>query len=486
MTRRLRSAVRRNWRTLFVVVSVAADSISLWDAAGIAYWLRLSLAPAATLTPEAFLDAVLMSWALFIFFASLFGLYRAAYHALMKEQLSLGMRAYLFTIPFALSLIYLLHWQTFPRGFVFLFFIFLPVTFLTGRVFLANLNRLLQKAGYGTFNALIVGYDGNSRAIIETYERNPQLGCSVKGVIADPGSKPAPNAEDVHSGILRYPLGSLSTVIRSEEIDRVLIPAVDDRSRLTGLLSVCREMNIDLKILSPTFDTLWRFPFVHDVAGIPLYSRRRRKTERLKRFAKRGFDIVGSVVGLIVLLPVFVFVPLAIILEDGFPVFFRQKRALAQGKSEIEVIKFRSMKSGSEKVHADFLKHNKSSGGLFFMEADPRVTRVGRFLRKFSIDELPQLVRVLTGAMSLVGPRPLALHDLENVTPENSMQGFYELRGRAKPGMTGLWQISGRREVDFREMVLLDLYYIENQSIMFDIEILSKTVPVVLFGKGAY
>lgn len=120
------------------------------------------------------------------------------------------------------------------------------------------------------------------------------------------------------------------------------------------------------------------------------------------------------------------------------------------------------------------------------MENDPRVTKIGKIIRKYSIDELPQLFNVLKGDMSIVGPRPLSLADINNITTANSMRGYYTLRAKAKPGITGLWQISGRREVQFREMVLLDLYYIENQSILFDMEIILETIPVVLFGKGAY
>ena len=117
---------------------------------------------------------------------------------------------------------------------------------------------------------------------------------------------------------------------------------------------------------------------------------------------------------------------------------------------------------------------------------DPRLTAVGKFIRKYSLDELPQFYNVLKGDMSIVGPRPLSIADLNNITPENQIGGFYTLRSKAKPGITGLWQISGRREIGFREMVLLDLYYVENQSLLLDIEIIFATIPVMLFGKGGY
>jgi exopolysaccharide biosynthesis polyprenyl glycosylphosphotransferase len=478
--------IRRNWRQVYLVMALATDSGSLWIAAILAYWLRLRIGPAPTLTPVAFRDEVLMTWCLFIFFASVFGLYRDAYHAPTKGQHALGIKAFFFTIPAVLSLLYLIHWDSFSRGFAFLFFVLFPFVFLVGRTVLAKLSTKLQEEGFGTFNAIIIGSRKSGERVINMYKRIPQLGCRVKGIV-DNGAHPGSSKKTVERfEVPHYPISRLADVIRTQEIDRVLVPSVDDAAAFPEILEICRTLNIDLKVLSPDFEDMWRFSFVHDVAGIPLYVRRRRMTERIKKISKRIFDILGSMIALILCSPILLIAAVAIVVEDGFPVFFRQKRMLARGKSEIEVLKFRSMKTGTEDYHAELLKMNKTTGGLLFVEKDPRVTRVGRVLRKFSIDEFPQLLRVFTGDMSLVGPRPIAIRDLDNISAEDTMRGFYELRSNAKPGMTGLWQISGRREVNFRDMVLLDLYYIENQSIMFDIEILLSTVPVVLFGKGAY
>jgi lipopolysaccharide/colanic/teichoic acid biosynthesis glycosyltransferase len=134
----------------------------------------------------------------------------------------------------------------------------------------------------------------------------------------------------------------------------------------------------------------------------------------------------------------------------------------------------------------DLLGQNETDGALFKIKDDPRLTNIGRFIRRFSLDEVPQFFNVLKGEMSLVGPRPLPARDFTLLQEADHMGGYFRQRANAKPGMTGLWQISGRSDIGFREMVLLDLYYIENQSLLFDIEILAQTLPVVLFGKGAY
>jgi lipopolysaccharide/colanic/teichoic acid biosynthesis glycosyltransferase len=163
----------------------------------------------------------------------------------------------------------------------------------------------------------------------------------------------------------------------------------------------------------------------------------------------------------------------------GLPARHALWRALVKGRKEFDMLKFRTMVKDAERKQVELYQRNQTTGGLFLL-------KVGKFLGNFSIDELAQLFNVLKGEMSLVGPRPLSVADLDNITPGNRLGGYYELRANALPGMTGLWQISGRREISFKEMVLLDLYYIENQSVMFDLEILFATIPVVLFGKGAY
>ena len=197
-------------------------------------------------------------------------------------------------------------------------------------------------------------------------------------------------------------------------------------------------------------------------------------------FVKRTFDIFASTVLLVVLSPLFGITALCIILENRGPVFYSQIRVGKDGR-QFRFFKFRSMVVGAQAMKAQLLQHNESKDGVLFkMKKDPRITRVGRFIRKFSIDELPQLFNVLIGDMSLVGPRP--------ATPDEVAQYTLEQRKRlhAVPGITCIWQISGRSEIPFEKQVQLDIEYIKSTNVLSDLVILLKTIPAVLSGKGAY
>jgi lipopolysaccharide/colanic/teichoic acid biosynthesis glycosyltransferase len=178
-------------------------------------------------------------------------------------------------------------------------------------------------------------------------------------------------------------------------------------------------------------------------------------------------------------IPIYLIAAILIKLDSRGPVFFKQKR-LTKDCKEFYMYKFRTMYIDAEEKLKDLMKYNEADGPMFKIKNDPRITKVGRFLRKFSIDETPQIINVLRGELSLVGPRPLPTYQIDK-SNEWEMK-----RLNVKQGVTGLWQISGRSDLSFEEMARLDLYYIQNWSIEMDIKIIIKTIPTVLFGKGAY
>jgi len=195
---------------------------------------------------------------------------------------------------------------------------------------------------------------------------------------------------------------------------------------------------------------------------------------------KRSIDVIGAILGLLILLPIFFIVGILIKIEDPKgPVFFKQIRVGKDG-SEFNMYKFRSMVTDAEEKLAELLSLNQVSGAMFKMKNDPRVTKIGRFIRKTSIDELPQLLNVLKGEMSLVGPRPPLSREVKEYT------NYQMQRLLVTPGCTGIWQASARSSVGFEEMVEMDLYYIRNRSLFLDFKIILKTITVFLGSKNAF
>lgn len=216
--------------------------------------------------------------------------------------------------------------------------------------------------------------------------------------------------------------------------------------------------------------------FVEDI----LYKNQIVKEKKGYLITKRAIDIIGSLVGLVLLSPLFLIVALMIKLEDPEgKVFFKQVRVGKNGR-EFNIYKFRSMVSNAEELLDNLLDCNETTGAMFKMKDDPRITRIGHFIRKTSIDELPQLVNVLMGDMSLVGPRPPLPREVTEYTE------YDKQRLLVTPGCTGLWQVSGRSEVGFDEMVELDLNYIKSRNFAIDLKIILKTVLVIFNSKDAY
>ena len=199
----------------------------------------------------------------------------------------------------------------------------------------------------------------------------------------------------------------------------------------------------------------------------------------MSRFLKRGLDVLGGLCGVLIFSPIFAATALAIKLEDGGAVFFIQRRVGRDGVA-FDMVKFRSMRMDAEAMKDELQEGNEAGDVLFKMREDPRVTRVGRVIRKLSVDELPQFWNVLVGDMSLVGPRPPVPREVAEYAPADRR------RLAVRPGITCLWQIGGRSELDFSQQVELDVQYIESRSLWMDVVILLKTVPAVLAGRGAY
>jgi exopolysaccharide biosynthesis polyprenyl glycosylphosphotransferase len=274
--------------------------------------------------------------------------------------------------------------------------------------------------------------------------------------------------------------GSLEARLAEARPDEIILNEGDvDEELLLELVETAHRAGVRVRIAPKTTELLLQRGQYVPGQGAPLFELRPPVLAGTDWAVKKAFDFVVSLLVVLVGLPVWLLLSLAIKLDSRGPVLYRDRR-IGVGEREFGMLKFRTMVQGAAEQQSILEEQNEAGGALFKIRDDPRVTRVGRLLRRLSLDELPQVLNVLRGEMSLVGPRPLPLRDYRQLQP------WHRKRYHVLPGITGLWQISGRSNLTFDDLVRLDFYYIENWSIWLDISILVKTLPAVLAGRGAY
>jgi exopolysaccharide biosynthesis polyprenyl glycosylphosphotransferase len=272
----------------------------------------------------------------------------------------------------------------------------------------------------------------------------------------------------------------LPLVLEAQRIQEVIIADPDfPEDRAVELVDQCHQRGVTVRIAPSTMEILMQRAEFVPGASVPLFELRPPMLEGFDFFLKRTFDFVVAFLLLVALSPLLITIAVAVALSSRGGVLYRSKRP-GIGGEVFDCFKFRTMYSDADQRQADLESLNEASGPLFKIRNDPRMTRVGRLLRRYSLDELPQLLNVLTGSMSLVGPRPLPLRDYEH------LEDWHKKRYLVLPGITGLWQVSGRAELDFDDLVRLDFLYLERWSLGLDITILLKTVPAVIMRRGAF
>jgi exopolysaccharide biosynthesis polyprenyl glycosylphosphotransferase len=272
----------------------------------------------------------------------------------------------------------------------------------------------------------------------------------------------------------------IASVVDGHPVDEVIFAVEDYRpGDLEDAFSACEETGVNTRVVLNFFPHKFSRPALSDLDGLPLLSFHPTSNDQLALGLKRVFDVAVALTALVVGSPVFLLAAAAVKLDSRGPVLFRQSRVGLNGR-EFPMLKFRSMVADAEQRRAGLEAHNEMSGGpAFKIRNDPRVTRVGRWLRKTSLDELPQFWNVLRGDMSVVGPRPPLATEVARY------ERWQRRRLSVKPGITCIWQISGRNQVDFEGWMRMDMQYIENWSLWLDMKIFVRTIPAVLFGRGA-
>ena len=333
--------------------------------------------------------------------------------------------------------------------------------------------RKLIKDGFRNVNVLIVGTEEVGKVILEEIKKHPYLGLNVIGFLSE-------HDEGLVNGVPilgRFP--KFAQVVQKHFIDEVIFAMPSSNKAVQKLIKETQKLRLGTRVVSECIEEL--FPQRMAYIGIvPLLTFQEITPHPSETFIKKLFDITVSCFLLILLSPLFIIVAILIKLDSPGPVFFTQKRGGLKGNI-IKLYKFRTMNKNADKQQIDLLEQNEVKDGVVFkMKKDPRITKIGKLLRRYSLDELPQLFNVLKNDMSMIGPRPLPLNQIE----QDDLRQFKRLE--IKPGITGLPQVKGRSELSFYKWVRWDLWYINNWSVMLDVRILLLTIPAVLKGKGAY
>ena len=345
---------------------------------------------------------------------------------------------------------------------------------------LSSTDRLLV---WGSVLVLGFLFRGTARIVWRRITPPERILIVGEGPLADAVARKLELFPDIHATIA----GDISScnvlpdrINELDGVDRIVVACTElNESLLVGLLPVCRMRGVKLTVVPPTRGIFGTATHLGHVADLPLLDYNTWYVSPSTLALKRIFDVVVSTIGLVVTAPLSVLIALAIVVDDGFPVLFRQLRAGENGRA-FRIFKFRTMVRGAEAMLPELVSLDELSDPMFKLKSDPRVTRVGRFLRRTSLDELLQLLNVLRGEMSIVGPRPELIYLVERYAPE------HEVRLRVKPGITGPWQVYGRSELTFDEVLAVEREYVENLSLGRDFRIILMTVPVVFGRRGAY
>ena len=271
---------------------------------------------------------------------------------------------------------------------------------------------------------------------------------------------------------------TLGVALAEHDVDRVIIaPGASAADHILDAIRLVKALGVKVSVLPRLFEVVGSSVEFDQIDGVTLLGVRRYGLSRSSALLKRGLDVTGAAAILFVISPLMLMIAVAIKLDSRGPVLFRQRR-MGRHNVDFEMLKFRTMRDGADSEKGQLQRHNQAGGGLFKIENDPRVTRVGAFLRRTSLDELPQLLNVLRGDMALVGPRPLVIDE------DKLVEGWRRRRLQLSPGMTGLWQIFGSARIPLDEMVKIDYLYGANWSLWLDIKILLRTVPFVISRRG--
>lgn len=453
---------------LFSFLSLILDVIVLFGTFLFAYFLRYmfpltALPYGIKISIGEYLQILFLVVPIWVIIFSIFGLYKIGSSYRIATVLIKILWAVSFSVVFSITVMFVLKNVDFSRLMVIYIWVVAIVSLSIFRILFHLLNRLLLRKGIGLKRVIILGKNKKTDLLLRYIGNDPNSGYKLVKVFRV-NKKPS--------------IPELKRIIKKEKIDEVIQsePFTNPQKNL-NFLEVLQENQVAYKQV-PSLLEVKKGRFHLDTLGdVPILEFRGTPLEGWGRIVKRLFDFIFSLIAIVVLSPFFLIIAMVIRLDSPGPIFFKQKR-VSKGR-DFYLYKFRSMIKGADKLKKKLKELNEREGPMFKIKNDPRVTKVGRFLRKSRLDELPQLFNVLRGEMSLIGPRPHLQDEIKNYKKHHKKVLFI------KPGITGLAQISGASDLDFEDEVRLDAYYIDNWSFWLDLIILAKTIGVVASRKGA-
>jgi len=464
-----------------MIVKVFLDAVLINISFILAYYFRfkvaLFLSPSSIPIFERFINILIFLTILWLAVFKLLGLYEEKKFTALIDELAMLVWGITLSSLILLGMLFLYRELWFSRLVIANAWLIAMLLLGAVRLIAFYLRRIYYISGRGQRNTLILGAGEMGQTLVLKMLQDKGLGYKVIGFLDD---DPTKIGRSYNGAEVLGNLQQIKDVIRRENIDEVIIASVHiPAEKSLDIITECERYEVEFKIVPGILELIASRVDADELAGVPLLTVTEIRLKGMNALVKRTADMILSALGIIIISPILlVFAALVKITSSG-PVFFIQERVGLDGQN-FPMFKFRSMIKDADELIPKLEALSEVEGHLFKMKDDPRITPLGKFMRRYSIDELPQLLNVFFGHMSLVGPRPPLPREVAKYS------SWHRKRLRVRPGITGPWQVSGRSHLPFEDMVRLDIYYIENWSLWLDFKIFLRTIPVVFTGSGAY
>ncbi|MBI2953594.1 MAG: undecaprenyl-phosphate glucose phosphotransferase [Chloroflexi bacterium] len=472
--------LHRRGRLLPIGILVILDAVLISVSFALSWWIRYELQLGREVAEENYVgfDAYLLIHlslvGILLFVFTVQGLYDSRSRTSWMDAVGVILSST--TIGVAIMIVVVFGLRPYAYSRLIFLYAWLLVVVLLSLMRLAEMQTraVLRKRGIGLERVLVVGAGSQGMLIMQNIVAHPELGYNVVGFADEERD------EDLGRFKALGRLDDVPRIVRTTDVDLVIIALPStSHQRVVEIMMQCERHNVSFRIVPDFYELSLSKVDINEINGIPLIGLREVSIRGWNVFLKRLLDVACSAAILVALSPLLLLIGIAIKLDSPGPTLYTQTR-VGRGGRHFVFYKFRSMRVGADKEKVELSSLNEASGPLFKIKRDPRLTRVGKVLRRLSLDEFPQFYNVLIGDMSLVGPRPPLPDEVAKYDE------WHHKRLEISPGLTGLWQVSGRSNLLFDEMVLLDIWYIENWSLGLDLKIMLRTIPAVLLARGAY